>query len=1019
MPVPAPKKTFPLDDETFFSPVGDETRDVGGVGVPGFIRDGDDIPHAKKVTLQQFLANQTAKNAFPISADVYSEFSETTAAGQPASLSQANSGGQPTFSESQIGKYDGAGTDDGDAAGWLQSNLSKGKEGNKDFDGNNFLASIPGSPPEVTGEFAFPSEGDPAIVKNFTSRILSHNRFTPSNPIAASRDSQGRTPIMPQRKFGVYESNAPTIDPAVLSKIGSTLQLRSAGKFGADGAGYDPDSTGAEAAALIPGKTQLGIVSVTSAILEARSVLSDLEGGTGTPGGVKDRIPGTSADSFGQINTYADPFSGLLPVGMAALSVALIVAAQAALDLALGLVSSVSTASSTTSTSRDSVGRYTLGKSYANAGEEATGISIPVPARFFGVQKTRHRFSDCVSKGIEIFFGVNSSTVLTEPGFYVVFLRSIISSVRDLGSAAENSFGSGGLLGDLTGIVNFVDRIRRSRVISVLNVFAHLGDIQLTQDADNFSDPSRPSTVNDLPVGVPGVSVMKSREIELQMAWRASSSPMTMLLPASLRAAGSSKQFTGNIVSINRPYGGLNTLYAPTDANVIKIPIDMLHSIEEQLESEYVPFYFHDMRTNELIAFHAFLGSLTDSFTVNTETSDVFGRVDSIEIYKNTKRSINFSFTVVATSEDDFDVMWAKVNKLLTLVYPQWSEGLKKSRDNDSFIQPFSQVMSASPLIRLRIGDVIRSNYSRFALKRIFGYGTNSFKSETVTGNTIDSDTLAQQDTDALSLPYSGGDEFRAIQADAKSNSKPTKSAKLNPQFSYLLRPAPADGYPLAVNDDLNGRLRNTDYVRIDSLSLDKTIDSLLSTNSRITVKVTTSGASNGPTNAVANSVEPGARTFNCIVAASDLVRLKNPVTPTAKATIDSDPLDIASGHIHFDPGPNLGSGGDKNANSIVRSFETSMSQGLPCMIKSLSFNFIEFPWETAIFGSRAPKAMKIEVQVAPFHDIAPGLDAWGANRAPTYSVGQYANLYRDDQPSAESKFNENRSIIRDSRKGT
>ena len=39
------------------------------------------------------------------------------------------------------------------------------------------------------------------------------------------------------------------------------------------------------------------------------------------------------------------------------------------------------------------------------------------------------------------------------------------------------------------------------------------------------------------------------------------------------------------------------------------------------------------------------------------------------------------------------------------------------------FIQPFSQVMGATPLIRLRVGDVIKSNYSKFNLARMFGIG--------------------------------------------------------------------------------------------------------------------------------------------------------------------------------------------------------------------------------------------------------------------------------------------------------
>ena len=55
------------------------------------------------------------------------------------------------------------------------------------------------------------------------------------------------------------------------------------------------------------------------------------------------------------------------------------------------------------------------------------------------------------------------------------------------------------------------------------------------------------------------------------------------------------------------------------------------------------------------------------------------------------------------------------VNKLTTLAYPQWTQGTQLSTTGeDRFIQPFSQVIGASPVVRVRVGDVIKSNYSKF-----------------------------------------------------------------------------------------------------------------------------------------------------------------------------------------------------------------------------------------------------------------------------------------------------------------
>ena len=120
--------------------------------------------------------------------------------------------------------------------------------------------------------------------------------------------------------------------------------------------------------------------------------------------------------------------------------------------------------------------------------------------------------------------------------------------------------------------------------------------------------------------------------------------------------------------------------------------------IEDRLESEYVPFYLQDLRTNEIFNFHAFLQDLQDGYTAEWSTVDSYGRMDPVQIYKGTKRAISFSFMLVATSPDDFDRMWWTINRLTMMVYPQWSAGeeLKSSDGSCTFRQPFSQIPKVS-----------------------------------------------------------------------------------------------------------------------------------------------------------------------------------------------------------------------------------------------------------------------------------------------------------------------------------
>ncbi len=145
-------------------------------------------------------------------------------------------------------------------------------------------------------------------------------------------------------------------------------------------------------------------------------------------------------------------------------------------------------------------------------------------------------------------------------------------------------------------------------------------------------------------------------------------------------------------------------------------------AIENILEAEYMPFYLHDLRTNEILSFHAFIDTISDSFSPQYSPSSGYGRIDDVQHYIKTTRTINTTFSLVAYNQDDHDLMWYQINKLVSMVYPQWSKGIKRNKkDRTAF--PFTQMPTASPLIRLRVGDVITSNYSKENLARLHVHG--------------------------------------------------------------------------------------------------------------------------------------------------------------------------------------------------------------------------------------------------------------------------------------------------------
>jgi len=299
---------------------------------------------------------------------------------------------------------------------------------------------------------------------------------------------------------------------------------------------------------------------------------------------------------------------------------------------------------------------------------------------------------------------------------------------------------------------------QKEKIRKFLDVFAVLGDTDLVLFYGiKGKEKKRIWDVDQLKDG-PATRISKSRSKNgfstKSLAWRASSMPSMYHMPMSILR---SVQRTGSVSKKNPvkammgsslgektylaqnlepDYDSDTTLTDFTDGifgdqevdtTRNKIPKAMVDIYEDMLDAEYVPFYFHDLRTNEIVAFHAFLSSLSDSFSANHTAYEGYGRMDDVQIYKNTKRMINGKFTLVATSKEDFDEMWYKVNKLVEMLYPQWSHGetvkAGTAGDNTQFMRPFSQIPAISPMIRLRIGDVIRGNYSRFNLGRLFGSG--------------------------------------------------------------------------------------------------------------------------------------------------------------------------------------------------------------------------------------------------------------------------------------------------------
>lgn len=536
------------------------------------------------------------------------------------------------------------------------------------------------------------------------------------------------------------------------------------------------------------------------------------------------------------------------------------------------------------------------------------------------------------------------------------------------------------------------------------------------------------------------------------LAWGASTTPSQYLLPSNIKIAGG----TLNALDGNTTLNQLNSLGSAGKHEIIednngRISQSLVHELEAQLEASYMPFYFHDLRTNEIVSFHAFLESSKDGFQAEWNSVSSYGRVEPVHIYKGTTRDISVTFFCVSTNEQDHDNMWWKINKLVTMVYPQYTKGRTVSTsDGKSFVQPFSQLPGSSPIIRMRLGDVWKSNYSKFNAARLFGLSDSDFN--------IDPENRARTNTNTYQT-ISNGTQIRAFQSNLESKlqnadfrvddefllsytpgadaflgsdisyvfgtSQPNSSLTIGPisfgpdsgteisgQASsetlrlYCLRHLSAGMYHLVVKQ-VNKNVEGTDiYVEYNVEILDASARVPEANDLIIRFR--------NPRYTDRQEIER-IRTRDVVAIGDEPLRIYDSVQPkiqlctpyiTRKVNekinelLSNQGVNTTQRQEELTEKSNLlkrffnASGNDPNP--IMQSFESTSGKGLAVAFKALDIDWSGAPWETSWNAnrpnSRAPQWVKLTMNGTVIHDITPGIDYNGFNRAPVYQVGTYSN---------------------------
>ncbi len=687
-------------------------------------------------------------------------------------------------------------------------------------------------------------------------------------------------------------------------------------------------------------------------------------------------------------------------------------------------------------------------------------VGKDIKNRFF--INTINPYNKCVQKGLEIFFspltsgtyGIDSGK---EIGFGNTIARILIKQIyQDLGiENIENTENMDYL--NYLNIITKISTFHDSRIVKFMNIVAQLGDNSLTQNAifeadtnvsgSNENEKEKVSDKTDVysytkeslitdtfqegngenfiinPAALIYKTFLSPNASRLAggrkvQAIATNTTPSRYILPTSLDRADIRINLNpGKVISNLRLSNGFNS--TDLDDNS-RLSSTIVNELEKKLDASYVPFYMHDLRTNEIISFHAFLESLSDNFSPNYTATDGYGRIEAVQTYIGTKRDISFDFFIVATNKNDFDEMWWKINKLTTFLYPQFTQGRNlRLPDETKFIQPFSQLPGASPLIRLRIGDVIRSNFSGFNLARLFGI-------------TESEESFVINDANAAAAAARASTYNENLQQQINTVSQRMREGIF----------APGESFKVQFN---LGSAAYRDTIRAFAASI-RGESGIIAPQGLALVGNPTMTESQRirKERQILRNIPSGQWTLEVIEEETSTslykVRFKNPI-PSSSLINEEDQFYIRNTVFPFIPIPeeitriarglpsdspestvdtqsntsNVRTFLSKTQNPIFKSFETTKGKGLAGFITNMSFNWIEGDtqiWEVDGLNNRAPKMCKIRISFVPVHDIAPGIDSNGFNRAPIYPVGNISTATSFDlEQDSDTDMNYNNKI--------
>jgi hypothetical protein len=1020
-----------------------------------------DIKRSIRVDLANYISNETyvAGNQFPI-ASGYVDSVSRDSDGNPASLIDAGANGQSNYIDSVApnAKSFFAETShtkqlDTDSDGTFK--VKKGKlNGNGAPTGDSIYRDI-----NVAGDNSqFAKRVQNVLLENnhynVNSKFINNPGAANENDLKVATVSYNTLGLFGPKKFpsptqDVTENNRVSLRE--MKRMGLLTLLAGAGgivpALPADKSTDVWFGEVAAAAAVTPGLASLGVKFPTSRF-DANQVIKAMKPDFVRPTNTQ-FLDGKTNYTYGNANTPFAQFDGLNSIPSVT-SATILIATVGGLLYAFSQLKFVKQSQTFKDKSTLEGKHRFLGNSDGVETFEQSVLDTP---------KLKHEFFACLNEGIRAFFGLDSTpNISTNPsalqaisgvskritdahGYFNVILRQITRGTSDIIGGIGASLGvrqgsnfepRADEIIDQFNPEAVVKRLKAQPIVKFVNMLVTIGDRMIERqgtipegigvdDTISIIDSIKGEALeDDKSVIDPAILIAKNRLKDFgNISTMANMSIRSLLIMPQVftdSATSLGKLNNGNPKEAQTALGYRNKISFQN-----RIDPDTVKEFEDYLEKDYMPFYFQDLRTNEILSFHAFLGDLNESLNADYNETEGYGRIGTVPIYKNTKRSISFSFYLVSTGDDDFDEMWYKFNRLAMMMFPQWSEGRKVEFAGNKFIQPFSQVPAASPMIRIRVGDLWKTNYSKFAAARLFGLSgdTNQFKIGDMKNvpSAINNEAIAEEVKNILqkrtSSQYVSGDKFRIKTSaltrgndrqlhntvfrlsDGGQITNPSQSHRRNTGTNALRS---TDNRIPTSNEEFvkDEWLEPAEYtvLQVSRLEDGYVVASVSESRGALFHHLVQGSGGRMRQTKDTPSDEQFIVAFSLIDNSYDIVHEQAVKAVTGRNPSPENPNDNQNEQENSEIVQKFFADSGPNANPIMKAFKSTEGRGIAGFIRTMTPDFNQTVWETEKFGGRAPKFLKIQIEFIPIWDINPGLDSNGAMTAPIWNVGKIMNNY-------------------------